>query len=95
MGVDLALRSSYLQSKGALEYTPRNTRVFKPNPVSFQHDFDTTNRYGLSQATVLALGPLLTQMLHWPWPKSRRSKRDRLEFAIAKNAVLTRKAQWS
>jgi uncharacterized protein YbjT (DUF2867 family) len=85
VGVSARSKSFYLRSKGELEDGLRwlefeRLSLFHPSMI-----LTPTNRYGASQAMVLALWPLLGPLLSGPLRKYRGIKVDVLGNAIARN----------
>lgn len=90
VGVSARSKSFYLRSKGELEDGLRwlefeRLSLFHPSMI-----LTPTNRYGLSQALVLALWPLLTPVLAGPLRKYRGIKVEVLGRAMVRNALRRR-----
>jgi uncharacterized protein YbjT (DUF2867 family) len=86
VAADPASKSFYLQSKGALREAVRALRfkrfsIFQPSMI-----LTPTNRYGFSQALMLATWPIISHVLIGSLSKYRGIKVEILGASMAKNA---------
>lgn len=99
VGANAQSRSHYLRTKGELQEAItalgfERVSFFQPSMI-----LTPTNRYGVSQALLLAAWPVVSQCMHGGLRKYRGIAVDTLGRAIAKNAVTSGQGvevlQWS
>lgn len=91
VGADAKSRSLYLRTKGELQDALVALRferlsLFQPSMI-----LTPTNRYGIGQAILLALWPLLSRLFVGAWRKYRGIPVQTLGAAIAANIVTQRR----